>query len=72
VAFQALSEFSNRARLRDITQLSVAIEVSSAGRPGSAQSIIEITPDSIVTAHTVEVSPVAVFVEPTLIPNDAL
>lgn len=53
VAFQALTEYANRARIRDITEMSIKVETSSQGE--DAEPFI-FDPDSASASQQVDVS----------------
>lgn len=54
VAFQALTEYANRARMREITDMTVYIEVSSQQESDPIDPV-KFTPDSASETHTIDV-----------------
>lgn len=53
VAMEALTEYAYRARLREITEMTVLVDASAS--PGEKE-LIKISSDNLPTVHQIEVS----------------
>ncbi|CAG7731091.1 unnamed protein product [Allacma fusca] len=55
VAFEALTEYSNRARLRDITDMTVTVEFASQSEEDELSQIWSINPNNIITVQSFDI-----------------